>query len=178
MDFAFRLKSSPECPSPSALRLGAHRGAVVLAIARSTQAGLLGRLVGLFPDRLEFAPQRRDLGLDARCASAPVPAACGPLSRLSGDRRGPLAGLLGQAHRTGEDALRADVDVPQLDPAVGEQELADLVGVRHAARLQDVQAAVALAAQLDVAQQQPGVDERGDADVGLLQARAAAESGS
>ena len=58
-------------------------------------------------------------------------------------------------------------------PRGGQQELADLVRVRHAARLEDVEPAVALAAELDVAQQQPGVDQRGDADLGLLQRVAA-----
>src|SRR5215217_7877920 len=106
-----------------------HRGSVALA-SLLEQADLLGRPGGLFPDRLELAPQRRELGLDrgAPPLQLATPAALLP---LSDDRRGPLAGLLGQAHRPGEDALRADVDVPQLDAAVGEQEFADLVRVGH-----------------------------------------------
>src|SRR3954453_4858688 len=99
-----------------------HRGPVALAPLLE-QVGFLGRPGGLFADRLELAPQRRELGPDRGAPPLPLatPAAPPPLPRA---RRGPLPGLLGQAHRTREDALRADVDVPQLDAAVGEQELA------------------------------------------------------
>src|SRR3954468_12057025 len=151
------------------LAASCQRGPVAPALLVE-QADLLGRPGGLFPDPLELVPQRRELGLDrgAPPLQLAAPAALLPLSH---DRRGPLPGLLGQAHRAGEDALRADVDVPQLDAAIGEQEFADLVGVRHAAGLQDVHPAVALAPQLDVPEQDPGVDDRRDAEVGLLQAR-------
>ena len=40
--------------------------------------------------------------------------------------------------------------------------------MRHPARLDHVETAVALAAELDRAQEQPGVDQRRDADLGLL----------
>src|SRR3954454_17234678 len=137
-----------------------HRGSVALA-SLLEQADLLGRPGGLFPDRLELAPPRRELGLDrgAPPPHLPPPAVLLPRSH---DRRGPLTGLLGQTHRAGEDALRADVDVPQLDAAIGQQEFADLVGVRHAAGLQDVHPAVALAPQFDIPQQDPGVHDRRD----------------
>src|SRR4051812_41610287 len=88
-----------------------HRGPVARA-SLLEQADLLGRPGGLFLDRLELAPQRRELGLDrgAPPLQPPPPAVLLPLSH---GRRGPLPGLLGQAHRAGEDALRADVDLPQ-----------------------------------------------------------------
>src|SRR3954463_10579936 len=97
-----------------------HRGPVALAPLLE-QVGFLGRPGGLLADRLELAPQRRELGLDrgAPPLQLATPAALLPLSH---DRRGPLPGLLDQAHRTREDPLGADVDVPQLDAAIGEQE--------------------------------------------------------
>ena len=61
-----------------------------------------------------------------------------------------VVGGLGQPGRAGQHAAGSEVDVEQLDAVIGEEELADLVGVRHAARLEDVEAAVALAAQLEV----------------------------
>src|SRR3954464_6957156 len=130
------------------LAASCQRGPVAPA-SLGERADLLGRPGGLVPDRRELAPQRRELGLDRGAPPLQV-ATHAALLPLSLDRRGPLPGLLGQAHRAGEDALRADVDVPQLDAAIGEQEFADLVGVRHAAGLQDVHPAVALAPQLDV----------------------------
>ena len=61
-----------------------------------------------------------------------------------------------------------DVHVGELDAPVGEQELPDLVGVRHPAGLQDRQHAVVLAVALERADEQPGVDQRGDQLVGGL----------
>ena len=40
--------------------------------------------------------------------------------------------------------------------------------MRHATRLQDVHAAITLAAELDIAQQQPGIDERRNARLALF----------
>ena len=84
---------------------------------------------------------------------------------------GALLGLLGLAGRAGEHALRPDVDVGQLDALVGEQELADLVGVGHAAGLEDVEDPVVLAVALHGLDQEPGVDQRRDLLVGLGRAR-------
>src|SRR4051794_19076807 len=128
-----------------------HRGPVALA-SLLEPASLLGRPDGLFPDRLELAPQHRELGLDRGPPPLELATPAVPLP-LAKDRLGPLPGLLRQAHRAGEDTLRADVDVPQLDAPIGEQEFADLVGMRHAAGLQDVQPAITLAPQLDIPQQ-------------------------
>src|SRR5262249_57887872 len=74
-----------------------------------------------------------------------------------------------QAHRPGKDALRPQIDILEVNALFAEHEFADLVGVGHAPRLEDVDAAVALAAQLNVAQEQPGVDEGGETDIGGLQ---------
>ena len=96
---------------------------------------------------LELAPQRRRLCLDRLASPLEVgPAllevllACRPV--------GALLGLLGLAGGAGEHALRPDVDVGQLDALVGEEELADLVGVRHPPGLEHVQHAVVLAVAL------------------------------
>src|SRR5581483_4212501 len=75
-----------------------------------------------------------------------------------------LARLLREARGSGEDAVEADVDVAQHHALVRQRELADLVRVRHAARLQHVEPAVALAVLLEVPEEQPGVHERRDAD--------------
>ena len=55
---------------------------------------------------------------------------------------------------------------------VGQAKLPDLVGMLHAARLEDVQAAVALAAPLKYLQQEPGVHQRRNAQLGMLQSPA------
>src|SRR5438270_11217914 len=93
------------CRAVIGLATARHRGPVALA-SLLEPADLLGRPGGLFPDRLELAPQRRELGLDRRPPPLELatPAVSLPLAH---DRRGPLPGLLGQPHRAGEDALRA-----------------------------------------------------------------------
>jgi hypothetical protein len=110
---------------------------------------------------LVLAPQRRGLRLDRLASAFEVDPAllevlhpCRPV--------GGLLGLLGLAGRAGEHALRADVHVGQLDPLAGEQKLADLVGVRHPARLEHVQDPVEFAVALHRLDSQPRVDERSD----------------
>src|SRR5688572_29207411 len=83
----------------------ARHGSSIALESRFEQADLLGRPVGLFPDRLELAPQCRELGLDRGSLPLQLPTPLVPFP-LSRERRGPLAGLLGHAHRAGEDALR------------------------------------------------------------------------
>src|SRR3954471_15362174 len=53
-----------------------------------------------------------------------------------------FARLLVPPGRAGEHPFRTEIDVDQLDAVIGEQELADLVRVAHAARIQDVSATV------------------------------------
>ena len=82
-----------------------------------------------------------------------------------------LLRLLHQPRRAGQHAARTDVHIPQFHAVIGQQELADLVRVRHAARFQDVHAAIALAADFDVVQQQPGVDQGRNVKLALLERR-------
>src|SRR3954451_2348888 len=98
--------------APVGLAAARHRSPVALA-SLLEQAGLPGRPGGLLVDRLELPPQPREPGLDrgAPPLQLATPAILLPPSL---DRSGPLPGLLGHAHRAGEDALRPDVDVPQL----------------------------------------------------------------
>jgi len=49
-----------------------------------------------------------------------------------------------------------------------QKKFAKLVGMRHAARLQNVQGAVALATQFNGANEQPGIHDGGDLHVGFL----------
>ena len=67
---------------------------------------------------------------------------------LAGSGLEALLGLLAGPGRTGQHALGADVDVDELHALVGDEELADLVAVRHAAALEDVQRPVALTVAL------------------------------
>ena len=60
---------------------------------------------------------------------------------------------------TGENPSRTEIDVHKLDAAVAEQDFADLVGVRHAPGLQDIQPAVALPVDFDITQKDPGIDK-------------------
>ena len=83
-------------------------------------------------------------------------------------RLGLLLGFLRQPGGAGQHARRPEIDVHQFDAAIGQPELAQLVGMGHAAGFQEVHGAVAFASQLDVAQQQPGIHQRRDADIGLL----------
>src|SRR5438132_564451 len=81
---------------------------------------------------------------------------------------GLLFRLLHRARRARQHSGSAEVDIRQLHAMVRQLELADLVRVRHAARLQDVNPAIALTAALDALEQKPGVHERRDAHLGLL----------
>ena len=113
-------------------------------------AGRLGLILGaqqvdLIFQRLAPLAERRLLPLDLV---------------LLGKRLRPLLGLLGDAGRAHEHSLAAQVGVDQLDPALGDAELADLVTMIHTAGFQDVQTAITLAVGLQVAQQDPGVHER------------------
>ncbi len=54
-------------------------------------------------------------------------------------------------------------------PLRGHHELPHLVGVGHTARFKNVDAAVAFAVEFEIANENPSVDERGDADLGLLE---------
>ena len=92
------------------------------------------------------------------------------------ERLEPLVGFLGGAGRAGEDVLGSDVDVGELDATRRDQEFADLIGVRHAARFEDVERPVALAVAFDGLDEQPGVDERGDLLVRAIAFPAAVES--
>src|SRR5947207_738828 len=135
------------------------RGARPLLVDTGGQIGLV---------RLEPGPQRRHLRVErgAQTRERPLPALELLLMR---ERGGPLLGFLGQARRPRDNSARARVDVHELDAVVGEEKLTDLVGVTHPARLEHVEPAVPLAARLERDQQEPGVDDRGDLDVGLLQ---------
>src|SRR3954454_25179690 len=82
---------------PIGLAAARHRGPVALA-SLLERADFLGRRGCLLPDRLELAPQCRELDLDRATPplQLPTPAILLPPSH---DRRGPLPGLLGHAHR-------------------------------------------------------------------------------
>ena len=73
---------------------------------------------------------------------------------------GTLPGFLRHACGAGEHPVVAQIDIHQVDASVAQDELAHLVGVGHAARFEHVERAVALAVELDVAQQQPGIHQR------------------
>src|SRR5580658_9481406 len=68
-------------------------------------------------------------------------------------------GLGSHACRTREHPAGSKVNLDQLDPFSAQDELANLVGVMHSARLQYVKPAVAFAGNFDVPRQQPGVDD-------------------
>ena len=104
-----------------------------------SQAALLGPLLAdteilaqQAPDgvgfRFELSPQDGRLGLDRFSPASRLTRRCSRSSRRP-SRLGALLGFLGGAGRSGEHALWADVHVGQLDAAVGDQELPDLVGV-------------------------------------------------
>ena len=90
-----------------------------------TSVGLVG----------ELAPQAGHLRLDRLALALEVRAALLEIL-LALDGIGPFLGLLGRTRRAGEDTLRTHVDVGQLDAPVGEEKLADLVGMGHTPRLE------------------------------------------
>src|SRR5262245_5056974 len=135
-----RLVGLATAPHLLAIRPQALRGHLLL-IDEPAQLLLLGLELGPLGGNLGFQGLALALQL-ALAALDLLPAAQG---------LGLLARLLGQPHRPGEYPLRSDVHVLQLDAVVGQEELTDLVGMGHAARLEDEQAAVALTSQLEVA---------------------------
>lgn len=72
-----------------------------------------------------------------------------------------LAGRTGQ-----EGAIVIEQNIDQPHAIVSQQEFANLVGMRHASCLADIEAARPLAGQFEVAQQEPDIHQRGDADRG------------
>ena len=62
----------------------------------------------------------------------------------------------------------SQVHLAKFDALVSQDKGPDLIGVCHAPRLQDKQAAMARSIILDVAQAQPGIDQGGNADHGLV----------
>ena len=94
---------------------------------------------------------------------------------LAGDillqRRG--GGAIGRFLRHPSEPVRMPPSGPmktsaRSTPVIGQHKLPRLIRMLHAARLDDGQRAGALARLLQVAQHQPGVDQRGDADLALL----------
>src|SRR5215813_2837709 len=77
-------------------------------------------------------------------------------------------GLLRAARCAGKHALRTDVNIEQLDAVVGEDELANLVRMRHATGLEHPDTAIALAITFEAAQQKPCVHQGRDANLALL----------
>src|SRR5262249_42867358 len=77
--------------------------------------------------------------------------------------------LLRGTRRTGKHALQTDINVEQLDAVVRENELANLVRVSHAPRLEHPDTAVALSVAFDAAQENPSIHQRRNADLRLLE---------
>jgi hypothetical protein len=71
--------------------------------------------------------------------------------------------------RAGKDALGTRIHVDEVNAIAGNQKLPNLIGMSHAARFEDIHRPGALAAKLDVTQQQPRVHQRRDVYIGLLQ---------
>src|SRR4030095_4961852 len=77
--------------------------------------------------------------------------------------------LLSSSRSAGKHTFRTEVNVNQLNAVFREDKLPNLVGVRHAARLQDPYAAIAFSVAFDVAQQNPGIHQRRYTDLRLLE---------
>ena len=74
---------------------------------------------------------------------------------------GPIGGFLRHAGGPGQDAaIRPDEDLRQIDALIAQHKLPRLIGMLHAARLDDRQRAGALSRLLQIAQHHPGVDQR------------------
>ena len=65
-----------------------------------------------------------------------------------------------QARRSGQHSRRAYIDVHQFHAMAGQQELANLIRMRHPSRLHHVHGSIPLTVLLDVTQQKPCVDHR------------------
>ena len=132
------------------------------------RSGATGR-----PRRAAARSTRPSGTLSHRCVTAGPPRARRTISST-----GALdATCAARARRSGEDTRLGHVDVDQLGALVGEQELPHLVGVGRSAALDHEDQPVALAVALHVAQQQPGVGQRGDLDLAGLRGRPAGEGG-
>src|SRR5208337_1221035 len=135
-----------------------------------TEAILLDHPPQFLLVRLELRIQGVDLRPDRGAAldHPPLPLLSLVLALAS---PGSVADHLGLPGRPNQNPVRSEVDIDQLDPLVRQAELAHLVRVGHAARLQDVEPAVPLAVGLELAHQEPGVDQRRDLSLRGLEAR-------
>src|SRR5262245_51285055 len=82
---------------------------------------------------------------------------------------GPFLRLPRSAGCTRKHTLRNDINIEQFDAVVGENKLANLVGMRHATGLQHPDTTVAFAVAFNTAQENPCVHQRRNADLGLLE---------
>jgi hypothetical protein len=137
--------------SPAALTRPAarrHRHAVIgkYLLFRVIRCGKLPCFLVL---GLELLAHRRNPGLE-RFALAFAFASSRLHFMVSREIGGSFACLLGLPCRSRKHAFRTQVCVDELEAAVSQEKLADLVGVSHAARFQDKHCAIALAAELDI----------------------------
>src|SRR5437868_6918664 len=77
--------------------------------------------------------------------------------------------FLTQSRGAGQDGAAAYIDGDQVYAIVGHQEFANLIGMGHSTRFQDVDAAITLAIQFNIAHEHPGVDQGRNADGGHFQ---------
>ena len=151
-------------PEPSPLPLGV----VAMALLGCGQGLFALRLLGdgglsLGLCQLKLLTHGFDAGFKGFLPATALPLdALGLLLAVEGS--GCLARLLRKAAGSGEYSFGADINIEQIDALSGEQKFAELVGVRHAARFQDVQGAVALGVELDISHEKPGVDDGRDSD--------------
>ena len=115
-------------PCSCQLRLGASRGvgALVLQLSAKRRSANVASLV------CSAAICACNLRSPLRLALAAVDGLLLPSASACSRASWP-------AGRSRSDRAGADIDVHQVDALVGQQELADLVGVRHAAGLEDVE---------------------------------------
>ena len=88
---------------------------------------------------------------------------------LTNKEFGLFAGFLIETGRTGEHDASADIHRKQTNAAFGHNKFPYLIGVRHTARFEDVNTSIAFPVKFEVANENPGVDERRDADISLLE---------
>src|SRR6185436_17273176 len=130
---------------------------------------LLGERLRLFLVGRELHAHRIDLRLHRAALALELTLLALRLAEAS-CLLGALLGLLVHTRRPGEHAAAAEGDRQHVDPARADHELANLVRMSHAARLHQEQPAGALRRDLDVPDLEPRIDERRDADLGLLEA--------
>ena len=92
-------------------------------------------------------------------------------------RPGGIFGFLRHTGGTGEQSRFAQIDVAKFDAVIGQKEFANLIRMGNAAGLEDVEAAVALAPALDIAQQQPRIHQGRDAEPRFVPGRPSRWSG-